>query len=84
MKFKYSFCAGLAALLLILPACGNGALKDITKPYLGEYECKSATLGERDYTQEFSFIRLELKKDNEFTLYYSAKNGKNGEESERL
>ena len=81
MKFKYSFCAGLAALLLILPACGNGALKDITKPYLGEYECKSATLGERDYTQEFSFIRLELKKDNEFTLYYNAKNGKNGEES---
>ena len=81
MKLKISFCAGLAALLLVLPACGNGSLKDITKPYLGEYECKSATLGEKDYVEDFSFIRLELKKDDEFTLYYSAKNGKKGEEA---
>ena len=81
MKLKISFCAGLAALMLVLPACGNGSLKDIAKPYLGEYECKSATLGEKDYAQDFSFIRLELKKDDEFTLYYSAKNGKKGEET---
>ena len=81
MKLKISFCAGLAVLMLVLPACGNGSLKDITKPYLGEYECKSATLGEKDYAQDFSFIRLELKKDDEFTLYYSAKNGKKGEET---
>lgn len=81
MKLKYSFCAVLAALVLILPSCGNGSLKDVTKPYLGEYECKSATLGEKDYVEEFSFLRLELKKDDEFTLYYSAKNGKKGEET---
>ncbi len=81
MKLKYSFCAVLAALLFTLPACGNGSLKDITKPYLGEYECKSATLGEKDYVEDFSFIRLELKKDNEFTLSYSAKNGRKGEET---
>lgn len=81
MKLKYTFCAGLAALLIALPACGNGSLKDVTKPYLGQYECESATLGEKDYAQDFSFIRLELKKDNEFTLYYSAKNGQKGEES---
>ena len=81
MKLKYSFCAVLAALVLILPSCGNGSLKDVTKPYLGEYECQSATLGEKDYVQDFSFIRLELKKNDEFTLYYSAKNGKKGEES---
>ena len=64
MKLKYTFCAGLAALLIALPACGNGSLKDVTKPYLGQYECESATLGEKDYAQDFSFIRLELKKDN--------------------
>ena len=58
MKLKYSFCAALASLLLILPACGNGSLKDVTKPYLGEYECQSATLGEKDYAQDFFFIRL--------------------------
>ncbi len=81
MKLKFSFCAALASLLFTLPACGNGSLKDVTKPYLGEYECQSATLGEKDYVEDFSFIRLELKQDNEFTLSYSAKNGKKGEES---
>ena len=81
MKLKYSFCAALAAIALTLPACGNGSLKDITKPYLGEYECESALLGERDYTDDFSFIRLELKKDGEFTLHYQPKNGQKGEES---
>lgn len=81
MKLKYSFCAALVATLLALPACGNGSLKDVTKPYLGEYECKSATLGEKDYFDNFSFIRLELKKDNEFVLSYSAKNGQKGEEA---
>lgn len=81
MKLKYSFCAGLAALLLALPSCGNGSLKDITKPYLGEYECESARIGDRELTDEFSFIRLELKRGGEFTLYYSPKNGVKGEES---
>ena len=81
MKSKHFICAGLLSLSFLFSACGNGSLKDVTKPYLGEYECQNATLGERDYAKEFSFIRLELKKDNEFTLYYSAKNGKKGEES---
>ena len=81
MKLKLSFCAGLVALLFSLPACANGSLGDVTKPYLGEYECKSATLGEKDYAQDFSFIRLELKKDDAFTLYYNAKNGQKGQES---
>ena len=81
MKAKYSFCAGIAALLLTFSACGNSSLKDVAKPYLGEYECKSARLGERDYVNDFSFIRLELKENGEFTLFYNAKNGKKGEES---
>ena len=81
MKLKYSFCAALAAILFVLPACANGSLKDVTKPYLGEYECESATLGERDYTNDFSFIRLELKEKGDFNLYYQTKNGQKGEES---
>ena len=67
--------------MFTFPACANGSLGDVTKPYLGQYECQSATLGEKDYVQDFSFIRLELKKDDEFTLYYHAKNGKKGQES---
>lgn len=81
MKVKYAICAGLSTLALLFSACGNSSLKDVTKPYLGEYECKSATLGETEYVDDFSFIRLELKQDGEFTLYYNHKNGKKGEES---
>ena len=81
MKIKHSLCAAFSALLLALPACANGSLKDVTKPYLGQYECQSATLGEKDYVQDFSFIRLELKQDGEFILYYQPKNGEKAEES---
>ena len=84
MKLKYSFCAGLAAMLFMLPACGNGSLKDITKPYLGEYECKNATLGERDYVEEFSFIRLELKRTTNLRYLIARKTVKKGKRRGRI
>ncbi len=81
MKVKYAICAAISTLALLFSACGNGSLKDITKPYLGEYECKSATLGDVDFIQEFSYIKLELKKEGAFSLYYATKEGKKGEET---
>lgn len=79
---KSSLCAGLAALLLTL-APVKGSLKDITKPYLGAYECKSATLGDKEYLDDFSYIRLELKADESFSLYYAFKGGEKKEETGR-
>ncbi len=58
-------------------------MTDITKPYLGGYECKSARLGDKEYLEDFSYITLELNKDETFTLYYCPKSGKKGEESGR-
>ena len=81
MKLKYSICALFAALLFALPSCGNGSLKDITKPYLGAYECESAKLGEKEYMDEFSYIRLELNLDETFSLYYCTKGGQKREET---
>lgn len=75
VKLKSSLLAGLTALLLFFPNLTNGSLKDITKPYLGEYECKSATLGEQEFLDEFSLIKLELKSDETFLLHYQPKDG---------
>lgn len=77
---KSSLLAGISALLLCFPNVKESTLNDITKPYLGEYECKSATLGETDYTEDFSYIKLELKPDETFVLHYCLKDGNKREE----
>ena len=79
-KLRSSILAGLASLLVLFPAWKNSSLKDITKPYLGVYECESATWGQREYLEEFSYIRLELLPKNVFKLYFELKAGKKGEE----
>ncbi len=80
IRLKSSFLVGLCSLLLFFsPKSGN--LKQITKPYYGTYECESATLGVKEYMQDFAYIRLELKKDNAFTIFYKTQDGKKGEES---
>ncbi len=70
MKLKSSLFVGLASLLLLFPNFKKGNLSDITKPYLGIYECKEARLGETDCLKNFSFIHLELKKDGKFIVHY--------------
>lgn len=74
---------GWVCLLILVSAlcfscCANTSLKDITKPYLGEYECKSATLGEMDMLNAFSYIKLELQADDRFLLTYKTKHGETG------
>lgn len=75
IKIKSSVVAGLAGLLLLFPNVKSGSLTEITKPYLGEYECKSATLGEKDCLDGFSYITLELKPKGIFLLSYKTKSG---------
>lgn len=79
-SLKSSLFAGLCALLLSFSCFRQDKLTDISKPYLGEYECISATLGSKDLIKDFSFIRLELKGEETFCLRYRDKNGRRGEE----
>ena len=58
---KSSLLAGFCTLMLLFSGWREGKLTDVTKPYLGEYECKQATLGEKDCLKKFDYIRLELK-----------------------
>ena len=69
----------LAACLSLISLFSNikdSGLSDIAKPYLGEYLCKSAQFGAKDCLEEFSYIRLELKDEENFILYYKEKEGK--------
>ena len=79
IKLKSSILAGLATLLLLFPNFKKGNLCDVTKPYLGEYECKQAQFGQIDCLKLFSYIRLELKKEGKFTLSYKELGGKKKE-----
>ena len=58
---KSFILAGVLSLMSLFPNMQESTLKDIAKPYLGEYECKSAQLGEKDCLEQFSYVRLELK-----------------------
>jgi len=75
----------ILTVLMSLTACfanvKDSSLCDISKPYLGEYECKRAQLGSFDCLRQFSFIRLELKDEENFTLYYQEKGEKKKEQS---
>ena len=66
----------LCTMSMLFSSWKDNSLKDITKPYLGEYECQTATLGTTDYTAYFQDIRLELKSDETFLLHYCEKGGK--------
>ncbi len=73
-KLKTSLVAGFASLLMLFPTITNSTLSDVAKPYLGIYECKSATLGSKDILDKFEVLELELKEEH-FVVYYKEKRG---------
>ncbi len=78
-KLKSSLIAGLSALLLLFPNFKKGSLTEISKPYLGVYECQQAKLGEEEYLDKFSYIQLELFPKGKYVLRYAEKDGEKQE-----
>lgn len=78
---RSSVLAGIASLLFVFPIFKKGELKDITKPHLGIYECKTAQIDEVEYLDRFSYIRLELKDGGKYELTYCGKGGKEGKKT---
>lgn len=67
--------------VMLCASCKLGdTLPEVTKPYLGEYECKRATLGNTEYLQDFDYVRLTLDPDDTFTLAFRKKGGDKEEE----
>ena len=73
---KSFILAGILSLMTLFPNVKDSTLNDIAKPYLGEYECKIAQIGSTDCLEQFSYIRLELKDEENFILHYKEKDGK--------
>ncbi|MDE7167878.1 MAG: hypothetical protein K2O28_03400 [Clostridia bacterium] len=82
MKKRVLFVTLILCLMLaLLPACSStqanasGSLKSITKPYIGEYECVEARLGETDLLEKYEFITISLLDDKKMEVSYKPKNG---------
>jgi hypothetical protein len=54
-------------------------LKEITRPYLGFYECKKLFFGKKNILKQFKYITVELTAGGEMVLRYKLKSGKKGE-----
>ncbi len=61
--------------MLLIPTIKNKTLDEVSKPYLGAYECTRATIGSKDCLDDFSDIQLELKDEKNFVLVYQKKDG---------
>ncbi|MDE6001706.1 MAG: hypothetical protein K2G96_05265, partial [Clostridia bacterium] len=81
MKKKILFT--LAAFCMLLPlfvcACDAreaGSLKSITRPYIAQYECTEATLGDENLLEKFEYIKIVLVNKDTMQIIYKPKNGK--------
>ncbi len=69
---KSSILVVLCCIVMSFGGWKKSTLPDITKPYLGEYECTQAILGDTDYLKTMKYIRLALNKNDVFVLTYCA------------
>lgn len=75
-KYLYVLLGALAVFTIFLAACGidtTTSLKDITKPYIAQYECTAATLGGDDLLEEFDYIRITFLDEKEMELSFKQK-----------
>lgn len=63
----------LCTLSMLFSGWKDHSLKDITKPYLGEYECTQALFGGVDYLNALEDVCLTLEKENKFILTFCEK-----------
>ncbi len=79
-NMKKALCMCLVTLcLLLFTACDlqeMSSLKDISRPYEGEYQCETLTLDGEEMIDRFEYIRLSLEEDK-FTLRARDEHGLN-------
>lgn len=75
-KNRYFFGAVLllVAALCVLCGCNKvenmGSLPQLSKPYVGEYQCEKLIFGGEEQTDKFDYIKLTLKYGGKFVLSY--------------
>ncbi len=80
---KKMFCAGLCLCLMLFSLCGCDVssmttLAEVSRPYTGEYSCKSLTVGGEDRLDDYDYVRLTLSRDDTFEVAYRDNKGKEG------
>lgn len=79
---KALFCAAICLFALFpLGGCDVSAmtaLAEISRPYAGEYVCRSLTVGGEDRLDDYEYIRLVLSRDDTFEFSCRDKKGKEG------
>lgn len=80
---RKSICAAITALcVLFFTGCDvndMSSLREISRPYVGEYNCEILTLGGEEMLHHFKYVKLNLSYKGEFTLSYCDKGGMKGE-----
>jgi hypothetical protein len=69
----FASAAVLSPLLLNVSALGG--LKDVAQPYLGTYECEQIFFGGEERTDDFDYLRIELRPKGELKLFCKEKDG---------
>lgn len=59
------------------------SLAELSRPYVGEYECEQLTLAGKDMLKEFEWVRLTLGYDGNAVLFWKKKDAGEGEYSMR-
>ena len=68
--------------LFLLGGCDvseMGSLPDLSKPYVGVYQCEKLTLGGEEMLEKFEKIQLELEYKGDFLLSFQTLEGLEGE-----
>ena len=68
--------------LFLLGGCDvseMGSLAELSKPYVGVYECEELSLGGEEMLEKFEKIQLELEYKGDFTLSFLTLEGMEGE-----
>jgi hypothetical protein len=76
MKRKFVLLSIFIALLL-LPACSAeklGSIKTLTHPYIAQYECYEARLGEQDILKNYDYIRIVIEDKENLVIQIKPKN----------
>ena len=81
MKKRLIIFVVLCTLVLtLLSACdmkNAGSLKSLTRPYIAQYECVEAKLGDEDLLKKFDYIKITLLDKDNLELNYRQKEGEN-------
>lgn len=81
---KKILCIFALCCTLIFSGCKveeMSTLRDISRPYAGEYKCRKLTLGGQDLLGRFDYLKLNLNYFGKFRLTYAEVSAGEGEYS---